>query len=81
MIGLFPEMAYEEAEIDLRPGDLLVAFTDGVPKRSTRTGRSSARNGSKRSCAGRSEQRRQRLPRSWPPGYASGSGAPNNTTT
>jgi putative ABC transport system permease protein len=30
VIGLFPEMAYEEATVDLRSGDLLVAFTDGV---------------------------------------------------
>ena len=30
VIGLFPQMAYEEATIDLRPGDVLVAFTDGV---------------------------------------------------
>ena len=27
---MFPEMAYEDAQIDLCPGDLLVAFTDGV---------------------------------------------------
>jgi predicted permease len=30
VIGLFPEMSYEEATIDLQPGDVLVAFTDGV---------------------------------------------------
>jgi sigma-B regulation protein RsbU (phosphoserine phosphatase) len=30
VLGLFPEVSYEEAEIDLQPGDLLVAFTDGV---------------------------------------------------
>jgi sigma-B regulation protein RsbU (phosphoserine phosphatase) len=30
VLGLFPEMAYEDAQIDLCPGDLLVAFTDGV---------------------------------------------------
>jgi sigma-B regulation protein RsbU (phosphoserine phosphatase) len=27
---MFPEMSYEEATIDLLPGDVLVAFTDGV---------------------------------------------------
>jgi sigma-B regulation protein RsbU (phosphoserine phosphatase) len=30
VIGLFPETEFESAELDLRPGDLLVAFTDGV---------------------------------------------------
>jgi sigma-B regulation protein RsbU (phosphoserine phosphatase) len=30
VLGLFPDVAYDEGEIDLRPGDLLVAFTDGV---------------------------------------------------
>jgi predicted permease len=30
VLGLFPEVAYEDAEVDLCPGDLLVAFTDGV---------------------------------------------------
>jgi sigma-B regulation protein RsbU (phosphoserine phosphatase) len=30
VVGMFPEMSYEEATIDLRPGDVLVAFTDGV---------------------------------------------------
>ncbi|MGH9718962.1 MAG: SpoIIE family protein phosphatase, partial [Bryobacteraceae bacterium] len=32
VIGLFPQMRYEEAAIDLNPGDLLVAFTDGLPE-------------------------------------------------
>jgi len=30
VIGLFPHMSYEEATIDLLPGDVLIAFTDGV---------------------------------------------------
>jgi sigma-B regulation protein RsbU (phosphoserine phosphatase) len=30
VLGLFPELDYTDAEIDLRSGDLLVAFTDGV---------------------------------------------------
>jgi sigma-B regulation protein RsbU (phosphoserine phosphatase) len=30
VIGLFPELDYTDAEIELHPGDLLVAFTDGV---------------------------------------------------
>jgi len=30
VLGLFPEVKYEEADIDLYPRDLLVAFTDGV---------------------------------------------------
>jgi len=30
VLGLFPEIKYGEEEIDLRPADLLVAFTDGV---------------------------------------------------
>lgn len=32
VLGLFPETEYESAEIDLNPGDLFVAFTDGVPE-------------------------------------------------
>jgi serine phosphatase RsbU (regulator of sigma subunit) len=30
VLGLFDEVEYEEAHVDLLPGDLLVAFTDGV---------------------------------------------------
>jgi sigma-B regulation protein RsbU (phosphoserine phosphatase) len=30
VIGLFPQMSYDEATIDLKSGDVLVAFTDGV---------------------------------------------------
>ena len=30
VLGLFPEIEFQEADIDLRAGDLLVAFTDGV---------------------------------------------------
>jgi len=32
VIGLFPSSAYEESSIDLAPGDVLIAFTDGVPE-------------------------------------------------
>ena len=30
VLGLFPEVQYDDAHVDLCPGDLLVAFTDGV---------------------------------------------------
>jgi serine phosphatase RsbU (regulator of sigma subunit) len=30
VLGLFPDVVYEDAAVDLRPGDLFVAFTDGV---------------------------------------------------
>jgi phosphoserine phosphatase RsbU/P len=30
VLGLFPEMTYEEASVDLQRGDVLIAFTDGV---------------------------------------------------
>jgi predicted permease len=30
VLGLFPEVQYDDATVDLCPGDLLVAFTDGV---------------------------------------------------
>jgi sigma-B regulation protein RsbU (phosphoserine phosphatase) len=30
VIGLFPQSSYEEGVLDLRPGDVLIAFTDGV---------------------------------------------------
>lgn len=30
VLGLFPDVQYEEANVDLCPGDLLVAFTDGI---------------------------------------------------
>jgi sigma-B regulation protein RsbU (phosphoserine phosphatase) len=32
IIGMFPQMKYEEAAVDLSPGDVLIAFTDGVPE-------------------------------------------------
>jgi len=32
VIGLFPQCDYSECAIDLRPGDVLMAFTDGVPE-------------------------------------------------
>jgi phosphoserine phosphatase RsbU/P len=32
VIGLFPQSDYDECGIDLRPGDVLMAFTDGVPE-------------------------------------------------
>jgi sigma-B regulation protein RsbU (phosphoserine phosphatase) len=31
-VGMFPEMEYEEATVELCPGDVLLAFTDGVPE-------------------------------------------------
>jgi sigma-B regulation protein RsbU (phosphoserine phosphatase) len=31
-LGLFPEIRYEEADLELLPGDVMVAFTDGVPE-------------------------------------------------
>jgi putative ABC transport system permease protein len=30
IIGMFPQALYEEGTIDLRPGDVLIVFTDGV---------------------------------------------------
>lgn len=32
IIGMFPQMSYEEAVVDLQPGDVLLIFTDGVPE-------------------------------------------------
>ena len=32
VVGMFPEMEYEEATVALCPGDVLLAFTDGVPE-------------------------------------------------
>jgi len=32
IIGMFPQARYEEGTIDLRPGDVLAVFTDGVPE-------------------------------------------------
>src|SRR5262249_34073050 len=32
VVGMFPDAGYEEATVDLRPGDVLLAFTDGVPE-------------------------------------------------
>jgi sigma-B regulation protein RsbU (phosphoserine phosphatase) len=32
VVGMFPEMGYEEATVELCPGDVLLAFTDGVPE-------------------------------------------------
>jgi sigma-B regulation protein RsbU (phosphoserine phosphatase) len=30
VLGLFPDMTYRDADVELRPGDLLVVYTDGV---------------------------------------------------
>ena len=38
VLGLFPETEFQEAAIDLRSGDLLVAFTDGVTDALNRAG-------------------------------------------
>ena len=32
VVGMFPEMEYEEATVELCPGDVLLAFTDGIPE-------------------------------------------------
>jgi predicted permease len=32
VVGMFPEMVYEEATVELCPGDVLLIFTDGVPE-------------------------------------------------
>ena len=32
VVGMFPDMEYEEATVELCPGDVLLAFTDGVPE-------------------------------------------------
>src|SRR6185295_1128757 len=32
VVGMFPGMEYEEATVELCPGDVLLAFTDGVPE-------------------------------------------------
>jgi len=32
VIGMFPQARYEEGTVDLRPGDVLMVFTDGVPE-------------------------------------------------
>ena len=32
VVGMFPDTEYEEATVELCPGDVLLAFTDGVPE-------------------------------------------------
>jgi predicted permease len=32
VVGMFPETEYEEATVTLQPGDVILAFTDGVPE-------------------------------------------------
>ncbi|MEO8256503.1 MAG: SpoIIE family protein phosphatase [Acidobacteriota bacterium] len=32
VVGMFPEMSYEEATVELGSGDVLLVFTDGVPE-------------------------------------------------
>ena len=39
VLGLFPQMAFEEAFIDLKSGDVIVAFTDGVTEALSPDGR------------------------------------------
>src|SRR5262249_10847646 len=38
VLGLFPQVRYDDATVDLCPGDLLVAFTDGVTEALDRRG-------------------------------------------
>lgn len=37
-LGMFPGMSYEENEIQLKPGDLLALFSDGVPEANSANG-------------------------------------------
>ena len=30
VVGMFPEYPFEQCDVDLQPGDLLAAFTDGI---------------------------------------------------
>jgi sigma-B regulation protein RsbU (phosphoserine phosphatase) len=32
VVGMFPEVGYDEATVELSPGDVLLVFTDGVPE-------------------------------------------------
>jgi serine phosphatase RsbU (regulator of sigma subunit) len=38
ILGVFPQAEYEEAHVDLRPGDAVVLFTDGVTEAENRHG-------------------------------------------
>ena len=38
LMGVFPEYAYEQAEVELRPGDRLLLFTDGIVEAENRAG-------------------------------------------
>jgi sigma-B regulation protein RsbU (phosphoserine phosphatase) len=38
LMGVFPEYVYEQAEIELRPGDRLLLFTDGIVEAENRAG-------------------------------------------
>ena len=39
VVGMFPEMGYEETTVDLRSGDVLLAFTMALPRRTVVRGR------------------------------------------
>jgi sigma-B regulation protein RsbU (phosphoserine phosphatase) len=39
VVGLFPDVSYEAVEIDMRPGDLLVLYTDGIVEAENPAGR------------------------------------------
>jgi sigma-B regulation protein RsbU (phosphoserine phosphatase) len=38
VVGLFPDFVYEQTVVQLQPGDLLMAFTDGITESEDRTG-------------------------------------------
>ncbi|MBZ0267996.1 PP2C family protein-serine/threonine phosphatase, partial [bacterium] len=38
LLGVFPEATYEQGEVDLQPGDLLMMYTDGVTEASNAAG-------------------------------------------
>jgi sigma-B regulation protein RsbU (phosphoserine phosphatase) len=38
VLGLFPDVDYEQSDVVLCPGDVIVAFTDGIPEALNRDG-------------------------------------------
>ena len=82
VLGLFPDMPFEEAAVPLGPGDVLVAFTDGVTEALNAEGEGvTGKSGSRWCC----RRRPQALRISWLASSqtlsGNGLGPPSSTTT
>jgi serine phosphatase RsbU (regulator of sigma subunit) len=56
-VGMFPDWSYEESAVQLNPGDLVLAYTDGVVEAVNPAGEEWGVEGLRRAAAESDEQR------------------------